>query len=91
MSRVLATAILTNSWAFSVADFLSPMWTQEQCSRILAISKRKGFKPACLRVSWKTGSCVLGVQAADVLVVQAPLGADEYFEQVHVIGHGLLL
>ncbi len=40
MSLALATDILTRSLAFSVAFSGSLMWTQEQCSLILAMSTR---------------------------------------------------
>ena len=39
-------------------------WTQEQCSRMLAISHRKGFSPASATALRKVFSCMRGEQAA---------------------------
>ena len=59
-----ATDIRTISLAFWVASSFSLEWTQEQCSRIFAISKKYWLIPASRSVSRNSGSCVLGVQAA---------------------------
>jgi hypothetical protein len=45
-------------------------WTQEQCSRILAISQRKGFNPASAQARRKVGSCMRGEQAATTTPVR---------------------
>ncbi|OPX61417.1 MAG: hypothetical protein A4E29_00832 [Methanomassiliicoccales archaeon PtaB.Bin134] len=60
----LAMAILVRSLALSVAFSGSCMWIQEHWSRMLAISKRNGFRPASLMVLWNRASWVLGVQEA---------------------------
>jgi len=60
----LATAIRTRSFAFLVAFLGICMWTQEHWSRMLAISKRYGLRPASRQVSMKSGSWVRGVQEA---------------------------
>ncbi len=62
--RALATARFTISLALAVAASLSFMCTQEQCSRMLPISNRKGFRPAEAQVARNRGSCVRGVQDA---------------------------
>ena len=54
----------TRSLALSVAFSGSLAWTQRAWSRMLAISKRNGLRPASRSVSWKIGSCVRGVQLA---------------------------
>ena len=60
----LATAILRRSMALRVAISRFPMCTHEHWSRMLAISKSCGFRPASRMVSWKRGSWVLGVHDA---------------------------
>ena len=62
--RARATDILTRSRALSVALACSRLCTQLAWSRMLAISKRNGLRPASRRVSWKMGSWVRGVQLA---------------------------
>ena len=59
-------AIQIGSTAFSDALSFSFMWTQEQCSRMLAISTRYLLSPACRAVSWNNGRCVLGVHEATI-------------------------
>ncbi len=49
--------------AFWVASALSGC-TQEQCSRMLAISHRKGLRPFSATALRKVGSCIRGEQAA---------------------------
>ena len=63
-SRARATLIWMSSLAFCVAFSGSLACTQLAWSRMLAISKRNGLRPASRRVSWKMGSCVRGVQLA---------------------------
>ena len=58
-----STMSRTMSFAFAVASSRSS-WTQEQCSRMFAISHRKGFKPAALAALRKVFSCMRGEQAA---------------------------
>lgn len=58
-----ATIISTMEMALAVASSRSS-WTQEQCSRMLAISQRKGFRPAALAAVRKVFSCIRGEQAA---------------------------
>ena len=58
-----ATAMRMISFAFWVAPSFSRECTQEQCSRMLAISKKYWLIPASRQVSRKSGSWVLGVQA----------------------------
>src|SRR5512143_1323820 len=59
-----ATDIRVISLAFSVAFSVSLEWTQEQCSLILAMSKKYWLIPASRSVSRNNGSRVLGEQAA---------------------------
>ena len=54
----------TRSLAFCVASSGLLRCTQESWLRMLAISNRYLFRPALISVSWKSGSWVLGVQAA---------------------------
>jgi hypothetical protein len=53
--RAFSTAIFTRYWALRVAFSGSFMCTQEQCSLMLAISKRYLFTPAERRVSRNNG------------------------------------
>ncbi len=53
--RTRSTAAATISAAFAVARVRSG-WTQEHCSRILAISHWKGFRPARAAARRKVGS-----------------------------------
>ena len=64
MSPTLATAMRTRSLALAVARSGLLRWTQESWLRMLTNSKRYLLSPAAMRVSWKSGSWVLGVQAA---------------------------
>ena len=61
---VRATDMRTMSLAFRVASSFCLEWTQEQCSRMLAMSKKYWLMPPSRRVSRKSGSWVRGVQAA---------------------------
>ncbi len=62
-SAARATDSSTSLFAFSVPASLS-LWIQEQCSRMFAISKRKGFRPASATVARKVGSCIRGEHEA---------------------------
>jgi len=64
-----ATAILTASFAFSVASSGWCMCTHEFCSRMFAISNLKGFKPPILVALRNVGSCRRGEQAATTIPV----------------------
>ena len=55
------TAMREISMALAVASSRS-LWTQEQCSRMLAISHRKGLRPARSAASRKVFSCMCGEQ-----------------------------
>ena len=65
-----ATAILTASFAFSVASSGWCMCTHEFWSRMFAISNRKGFRPPAAVALRNVGSCRRGVQAATTTPVR---------------------
>ena len=65
--RTFATAIRTRSLALSVPCFFSYRWIHEQCSRMLAISKRYLLRPPRSTVARKVGSCSRGEQEATTI------------------------
>ena len=65
--EALFTDIRTRSLDFSVAASLSSEWTQVHWFLMLAISNRYAFRPALRKVSWNSGSWVLGVHAATTI------------------------
>ena len=58
-----STIVRPMSMALAVASSLSS-WTQEQCSRMLAISHMNGLRPAWSAARRKVVSCMCGEQAA---------------------------
>ena len=65
-----STIMRTISIALAVASSLSS-WTQEQCSRMLAISHRNGLRPAWSAARRKVFSCMRGEQAATTTPVSS--------------------
>ena len=66
LSATLARAMSTRSSAFSVASSRLS-WTQEHCSRMLAISTMYGFSPSASTQPRNVGSCRLGEHAATTI------------------------
>ncbi len=64
-----STIVRTMSMAFSVASPRSS-WTQEQCSRMLAISHMYGLSPAYRQALRNVFSCMCGEQAATTTPVR---------------------
>ena len=67
-----STMVRARSIAFGVASARSS-WIHEQCSRMLAISHRKGLRPACEQARRKVFSCMCGEQAATTTPVELVL------------------
>ena len=70
LSRLtFATAVFISVIAFGVPSSIS-LWTQEHCSRMLAISTMNGLMPAFSATARNVASCIRGEQEQTTIAVR---------------------